>query len=275
MNGKPVALFCEMDLQYISSGLNEAVKKAGAFILSQRKGFKEDAVSSKSFNQLVSYVDKEAEQMLVEELHQLVPEAGFLTEEKTRADQTEGLIWIIDPLDGTTNFIHGLPVYSVSVALANGTEVLCAAVYEINQDELFYAVKNGGAFLNGERISVKQTPDLNDTLMATGFPYYDFDELPQYVSVLTYLMRNTRGLRRMGSAAVDLAYVSCGRFDGFFELSLSPWDVAAGVLLVTEAGGIVTDFKGGENFIHGRSIVAASKAIHAPLASLIKKEFGY
>jgi myo-inositol-1(or 4)-monophosphatase len=263
-----------MDLKYVSLGLNAAVKEVGVFILSQRKGFKEESVSSKSFNQLVSYVDKEAEQMLVDVLQQLVPEAGFLTEEKTRTDQTEGLIWIIDPLDGTTNFIHGLPVYSVSVALANGTDLLCAAVYEINHDELFYAVKNRGAFLNGEPIRVKQTSVLNDTLMATGFPYYDFADLSRYISVLTYLMRNTRGLRRMGSAAVDLAYVACGRFDGFFELGLSAWDVAAGALLVAEAGGKVTDFTGRENFIHGRSIVAASSAIHAQLGSLIKQEFG-
>ena len=258
---------------HLASDFEQAVKQAGQFIARERLSFRESAVSSKSFNQLVSYVDQEAENQLVSNLRLLLPEAGFLTEEQTTTQTTEGLHWIIDLLDGTTNFIHGIPVYSVSVALARGKELLLGAVYEINHDEYFFAAKGEGARLNGKPIQVSTHKELGNTLMATGFPYYDFDGLENYLAVLKELMRTTRGLRRLGSAAVDLAYVSCGRFDGFFELSLHAWDVAAGCLLVQEAGGKITDFDGGDNYIHGKSIVAASANIYPELQAIITREF--
>jgi myo-inositol-1(or 4)-monophosphatase len=261
------------DFSQLASPLEQVVKQAGSFIARERIGFQAAEVSSKSFNQLVSYVDCEAENMLVKGLQKILPEAGFLTEEQTTVQQTEGLHWIIDPLDGTTNFIHQVPVYSVSVALALGSTLLLGAVYEINRNEYFAAAKGKGATLNGQPLQVSTHAQLGDTLMATGFPYYDFDGLDRYISVLKELMRTTRGLRRLGSAAVDLAYVACGRFDGFFELSLRPWDVAAGCLLVQEAGGVVTDFSGGDNYLHGRSIVAASAAIHPQMQQLITRDF--
>lgn len=258
---------------HLASEFEQIVKQAGQFIARERLSFQESAVSSKSFNQLVSYVDQEAENQLVNNLKLLLPEAGFLTEEQTTTQTTEGLHWIIDPLDGTTNFIHGIPVYSVSVALARGKELLLGAVYEINRDEYFFAAKGEGAQLNGKPIHVSTHTELGNTLMATGFPYYDFDGLENYLAVLKELMRTTRGLRRLGSAAVDLAYVACGRFDGFFELSLHAWDVAAGCLLVQEAGGKITDFNGGDNYIHGKSIVATSANIYPELQAIITKEF--
>lgn len=263
------------DFHELAPELEHVVKQAGEFIARERIGFESGAVSSKSFNQLVSYVDREAEQQLVNGLKRLLPQAGFLTEEQTTGQQTQGLHWIIDPLDGTTNFIHQIPVYSVSVALAQGNSLLMGAVYEINRNEYFAATNGKGATLNGNKIQVSSGTELGNTLMATGFPYYDFEGLEAYMKVLKSLMKTTRGIRRLGSAAVDLAYVACGRFDGFFELSLSPWDVAAGSLLVQEAGGVVTDFKAGSQFLHGRSIVAASSAIHSQLQQLITTSFAH
>lgn len=262
-----------MNLTAIGAGINAAVYRTGQYIREQRKGFSFDKVSDKGLNQLVSYVDIEAEKQLVQALSELLPEAGFITEENTSDVGRQTYNWIIDPLDGTTNFIHNLPVYSVSVALALGNEILAGAVYEIGRDELFAAHKNGGAWLNGERISVSVIGELKNALMATGFPYYDFEQMEAYLKVLRALMQSTHGLRRMGSAAVDLAYVACGRFEGFFEYGLNAWDVAAGVLLVQEAGGIVTDFQGGNDYLFGKSIVADNLKVHTPFMDILNKNF--
>lgn len=262
-----------MNLQAISAGINAIVTETAHYIKEQRKGFSYDQVSDKGLNQLVSYVDIEAEKQLVNGLSKLVPEAGFITEENTSDVGRQTYNWIIDPLDGTTNFIHNIPVYSVSVALALGNEILAGAVYEIGRDELFAAYKGGGAWLNGLQIKVSDTQSLEHALMATGFPYYDFEQMESYLQVLRQLMQKTHGLRRMGSAAVDLAYVACGRFEGFFEYGLNAWDVAAGVLLVKEAGGTVTDFKGGEDYLFGKSIVADNSHTHQALHDIIYKAF--
>ena len=262
-----------MNLQAISAGINSVVTEVAAYIAEQRKTFSTDLVSEKWLNQLVSYVDIEAEKRLVAGLAVLLPEAGFITEENTSDIGRQTYNWIIDPLDGTTNFIHNVPVYSVSVALAYGEEILAGAVYEIGRGELFCAYKDGGAFCNGERITVSKENTLSGSLMATGFPYYDFEQMDAYIAVLRQLMQNTHGLRRMGSAAVDLAYVACGRFEGFFEYGLHAWDVAAGILLVQEAGGKVCDFQAGNNFLFGDSIVADNSQIHEPLMACIQSNF--
>lgn len=232
-----------------------------------------EKVSDKGLNQLVSYVDVEAEKQLVNGLGQIVPEAGFITEEDTSDVGRKTYNWIIDPLDGTTNFIHGVPVYSVSVALALEEEVQVAAVYEIGRDELFHAVIGEGSFCNGLAIRVSQETKLKNSLMATGFPYYDFEQMEAYLNVLKHLMQSTHGLRRMGSAAVDLAYVACGRFEGFFEYGLNPWDVAGGILLVQEAGGTVRDFKNESDYLFGKSIVADNTGIHKELMNIIEENF--
>jgi myo-inositol-1(or 4)-monophosphatase len=206
-------------------------------------------------------------------LHHLLPDAGFIVEEQTITKKGERYQWVVDPLDGTTNFIHGLPCYSISIALMDGPEVIIGVVYEINHGECFYAWKGGGCFLDGGKISVSAAPSLHDSLMATGFPYYDYSLLEKYMELFTWCLRNTHGVRRIGSAAVDLAYVACGRFEGFFEYSLSPWDVAAGSLLVTEAGGQVTDFKGNDNYIFGRQILATNDHIYPELAAKVREVF--
>lgn len=262
-----------MELQKISAGLNSIVTETAKMIEKERLSFSKDAVLEKGLNQLVSYVDIEAEKKLVTALSELVPEAGFITEENTSDVGRKTYNWIIDPLDGTTNFIHNLPVYSVSVALAKEEEIVVAAVYEIGRHELFSAWKGGGAYCNGNSIHVSNETELQNSLMATGFPYYDFEQMEAYLATLKTLMQTSHGLRRMGSAAVDLAYVACGRFEGFFEYGLHAWDVAAGCLLVEEAGGHLCDFKGGNNYLFGDSIVADNTGIHSNLMNIIQSHF--
>lgn len=230
-------------------------------------------IEIKGLNSLVSYVDKRAEEILVSGLKQALPEAGFITEEDTPDDLNKPYRWVIDPLDGTTNFLHGIPVFAVSVSLLHGSEELIGVVYEIGQKEMFAAWKDGGAWLNGKRLIMKGEKSLKDTLLATGFPYHDFSRMKPYMNLLQDLFQNSRGVRRLGSAATDLAYVACGRFDGFFEAGLNSWDVAGGSLLVKEAGGRVSDFSGNDNYIFGGEILAASNAVYDEFLSLTKKHF--
>lgn len=261
------------DYKKLAQQVNQLAKSVGQFIQEQVMVLQEQQVEEKGLNQLVSYVDKTAEEKLVQGLKEILSDAGFITEEATIATEQKEYMWVIDPLDGTTNFIHQLPVYSISIALLHHNQPVVGVVYEPNRDELFYAWKNGGAYLNDKPINVKQVTDLSKTLLATGFPYYDFEQMELYLQTLKQFLKTTRGMRRMGSAAVDLAYVACGRFDGFFEYGLSPWDVAGGMLLVTEAGGKVSTFSGGDDAIFGKEIVAASKAIYPSFFEVIKNGF--
>ncbi|MGZ3865235.1 MAG: inositol monophosphatase family protein [Bacteroidia bacterium] len=262
-----------MELENILQQVLLAVKETGKFVENERRTFSQSEVEAKDRNDLVSYVDKQSEKQLIEKLGKILPEAGFIAEESSPDTNSKGLNWIIDPLDGTTNFIHNIPAYAVSVALAKGNELLIGVVYNIPQDELFYAHKDGKAFLNGEEISVSKNAVMGNCLMATGFPVKNFDRLEGFQNTTEYFMKNTRGLRRMGAAAVDLCYVACGRFDGFFEYNLSPWDVAGGALIVKQAGGVVTDFKGGGNYIFGRETVAASANMYKEFSAIVAKNF--
>lgn len=248
--------------------INLLVKQVGEFQLENQAQVRNTEIDEKSLNQLVSYVDVESEKMLVSSLKTITPAAGYLTEESTDTTQNKELYWIIDPVDGTTNYIFGLNKYAISIALYANDKPVYGCVYVAADDELFHADPSG-AYLNGTLISVAVRSNMQDTLIATGFPYYNFAEMDEYINVLTQLMRDTRGLRRMGSAAIDLAYTAAGRFDAFFELNLSPWDVAAGAYIVQQAGGLVTDFKGGDDYVFGTSILASSKPIYAPMKKLI------
>jgi len=262
------------ELEKITLEVCDVAKQAGDFIKTNLLKVSSSDIQTKSQNSLVSYVDQEAERMIVARLQNLIPDAGFVTEEDTVDQSTSELYeWIIDPLDGTTNFLHKIPVFAVSIALRHKGEILSGVVYNIMVDECFYAWKNGGAYLNKERISISPNLDFTEALIATGFPYYDFERLEQYLSTFKELISQTRGLRRLGAAAVDLAYVACGRFDGFFEYSLHIWDIAAGVLLVKEAGGIVSDFDGGQDHLTGSEIIATSPQIYEPLKKIISKQF--
>ncbi len=240
----------------------EIAIKAGKFMAEERKGFDDSKIETKGLHDLVSYVDKASERMIVEELHKLLPESGFIAEEGTSDIRGEKYNWVIDPLDGTTNFIQGVPVYAVSIGLLDGEELVLGVVYEVGRDECFYAWINGGAYLNGEPVHVSKRDNIHDTLLATGFPYNDFTRMDAYMKFLEWTMKNARGVRRLGSAATDMAYVACGRFDAFWEYDLKPWDVAAGAVIVKEAGGIVTDYKGGNNYLFGREIVASNPLLY-------------
>ncbi len=261
------------DLQQLCNGVIKCAKEAGVFIRNQRKSFNTELVEYKGTNDLVSYVDKTAEQMLVDRLRILFPEAGFITEENTAGSAKQDYHWIIDPLDGTTNFVHGIPCYCVSVALTHHQDVVLGVIYEINLDECFYAWKNGGAWLNGDRIHVSNIPSLSKALLATGFPYTNFSRMDEYMKVFHYCMENTHGLRRLGSAAVDMAYVACGRFEAFFEYGLNAWDIAAGCCIVSEAGGKVSDFSGGENFLFGKEIIASNAGCFQEFLEVVKEKF--
>jgi myo-inositol-1(or 4)-monophosphatase len=262
-----------MDYELLCDKVLSITRLTGNFIRKESMRFDAKNIEHKGLNDLVSYVDKEAEQQLVANLGELIPEAGFITEEKTVNKIGEVYNWIIDPLDGTTNFIHGLPTYSISIALYEGSEPVLGVVYEINRAELFYSYKGGSAFLNNKTISVSTRSTLADSLLATGFPYYQFEQQEQYMQLLAELMQRCHGLRRIGSAAVDLAYVACGRFEGFFEYNLNSWDVAAGAFLVQQAGGTIMNFGGGSEFLEKREILAGNGLVDAELLESIQKHF--
>lgn len=262
------------DYQSICQAVQEIARETGSFIRNEREKVSEKDVELKSVASLVTYVDKTAEAHIVEALKELIPESGFITEEGTASHSGEKYKWIIDPLDGTTNYIHGIAPHSVSIALMESDELVVGVVYEIGQNEMFYAWKDSPAYLNGKEIKVSESENLADTLIGTGFPYYAFEKVDNYISAMRELMQHTRGLRRFGSAAVDLAYVACGRFDSFFEHALHAWDVAAGVLILKQAGGKVSDFNGGKNWLFGGEIVATSSAIYEPFYAIIHKHLG-
>lgn len=262
------------DLKLITEETIVLVKQASAFIQEEARIFSSDKIEYKDFNNLVSYVDKEAEQILVEGLRKIVPEAGFITEEGTTGEEGdhEALNWIIDPLDGTANFIHGIPVYCVSVGLAKGKDLQVGVIHEPNRDELFYGWKGGGSYCNEKKMQVSNARKLSECMLATGFPYYRFEKHDKYMKILEVLMQKTHGLRRMGAAAIDLAYVAAGRFEGFYEYNLNSWDMAAGVLLIQEAGGVVTDFDGGDEYLF-RGDVVAGCAAQKELQEVIRSYF--
>lgn len=262
-----------MNLITLTRQVEAVCREAGSFINQEKRKVTGQDVEIKGLNSLVSYVDKRAEEILVSGLRSILPEAGFITEEDTPDDADKPLRWVIDPLDGTTNYLHGIPVYAVSVALLEGNDELIGVVYELGQEEMFTAWKGGGAWLNGHLLKMDAVKKLSDTLIATGFPYHDFSRMEPYMKLLEDLFQKTRGVRRLGSAATDLAYVACGRFNAFFEAGLSPWDVAGGSLLVKEAGGVVSDFSGGDNYIFGAEIVAASATVYEEFQVLVKQHF--
>lgn len=262
-----------MELDKLTAQVVLLSKEVAAFIREESGRFTDASVESKSLNQLVSYVDKVAEQRFVDGLRALLPAAGFIAEEGTGEEEASGLNWVIDPLDGTTNFVHRVPCYCTSVALVKDGEVLLGVVLEVNRDECFAAWRGGGATLNGTPISVSTRNLLQDSLLATGFPYDDFGFESEYMDLLRELMHRTRGVRRLGSAAADLAYVACGRFEAFYEYGLNSWDVAAGVLLVREAGGKVSGFHPTKDPVFDEEIVASNSAIHAELLEVIERNW--
>ena len=215
-------------------------------------------VNTKGPNDFVSEVDQAAEQAIIETLLAAYPGHGILAEESGRAHGAKDseFVWIIDPLDGTTNFLHGFPVYAVSIALAHRGQVQQAVVYDPTRNDLFYASKGRGAFLNDKRLRVSKRTRLQESLIGTGFPFRKGDNFKRYVEMFEQVMQHCAGVRRPGAAALDLCYVAAGWYDGFFETGLSAWDVAAGSLIITEAGGLVGNFTGEADFLYQREAVA-------------------
>jgi len=266
-----------MNLEQIQRGVITVCEEVAAFIRTEGAAFDRTRIEQKQvFNNLVSYVDKEAEARLVDVLHKLLPEAGFITEEGTVAQASQHEYkWIIDPLDGTTNFLHGLPVYGISVGLSRGEKIILGVVHHIGRDECFHAIEGQAAYCNNRQITVSKTATLNESLLATGFPYYQFDKGDVYLEIIKEFLKHSHGIRRLGSAAIDLAYVACGRLEGFFEFNLNPWDVAAGSFIVQQAGGIVTDFQGKSNYLFGGELCAGNRQMHEEMLQIIKPRWGY
>jgi len=263
-----------MDYELLCNKVIAIARLTGNFIRKESLAFDSNSIEYKGLNDLVSYVDKTAERQLVKNLKKVLPESGFITEE----DETENtydrpFTWIIDPLDGTTNFIHGIPTFSISIALYEGKEPVLGVVYEINRGEMFYSYKGAPAYLNNKEIRVSKADDLSKCLLATGFPYYQFDKQPEYIKLFTEMMQKCHGLRRIGSAAVDLAYVACGRFDAYFEYNLNSYDMAAGAFLVKQAGGTLLNFSGGDEYLETREIIATNGLVTQEILDTIRKHF--
>ena len=251
----------------------KAARRAGQIINRASNDLDLIKVASKQPNDYVTEVDQAAETAIIETLQEAYPAYGILAEESGQtAGQGAGseYRWIIDPLDGTTNFIHGMPHYAISIALARGNVVEQAVVFDPNRNELFTASKGSGAFLNERRIRVSRRLKLQDALVGTGFPYRMLDSLDLYLSIFKEVIEKTAGQRRPGAASLDLAYVASGRYDAFWEFGLAPWDMAAGSLLITEAGGLVSDLRGESEYLNTGNVIAGSPKIFASLLNLIQ-----
>lgn len=249
-------------LEQLCSKVCALAKETGAFIKEEQKKISPKEIEIKGLNNFVTYVDKEAERRIITKLSEFIGDAGYIAEEGTQTKKGDIYNWIIDPLDGTTNFIHGCPPFAISIALMEHNEIILGVVYEINLDECFYAWKDGPAMLNNSKISVSGNSSMDKAFIVTGFPYTAYDRIDGFMESMRYFFQKSAGVRRLGSAATDLAYVACGRFDAFYEYGLNAWDVAAGILIIQQAGGKIHDFKGGKDYIFGAEIVATNAAIH-------------
>lgn len=249
-----------------------AAKKAGRYLLENKGKIKPENVSKKSINDFVTHVDHQSEKIIVDYILGKFPSHKILAEEGTSRSSEGNYRWIIDPLDGTKNFIQDLPVFSISIGLEKSGEIITGVVYDPVHDEIFTANKGNGAYLNDHRITVS-TKDFGEAIIATGFPHRAKRYLPKYLLAFEELYIRCSGMRRCGSAAIDLCYTAMGRFDGFWELGLGIWDVAAGSLILKEAGGSLSDFWGGEKYLDSGFIIAGNKSSHSELLKVTNKYF--
>ena len=249
----------------------EAATEAGKFLKHNLGKVLDVQRKSGQERNLVTNIDKQAEKMVVQKILQHFPSHNILAEEGTTGNEQSDVRWIIDPLDGTTNYTHGFPVFCVSIGVEKNGELVCGVVYDPNRDELFTAEKGNGATLNGKKISVSATDSLITSLLVTGFPYNVTENPMNCVEHFQNFLFEAQAVRRLGSAALDLCYVACGRFDAFWEVALNPWDMAAGVLLVEEAGGKLSDFNGEQHSIFKKDIVASNGIVHQEMLRVLKK----
>ncbi len=262
-----------IDEKFLISTLS-LIDEVADFILKEATSFDLGKVEYKDRNDLVSYVDRNSEAQLRKGLMNLLPGSGFIGEEGEDENVDAEWRWIVDPLDGTTNFIHGIPAYCISVALQRNEVTLLGIIQDVPKGEVFHAIKGKGAWLDGRPIQVKQHEKLDFALIGTGFPRDSGALQHDYLAALGALLDCSHGLRRIGAAALDLAYVACGRLDGFFEMGLKPWDVAAGALLVEEAGGKVSDIQNGSQFLFGKQIVASNTFLQPSLLHILDQHLG-
>jgi myo-inositol-1(or 4)-monophosphatase len=263
-----------IDLEKLCFKVQELAREVGQFIAGERQKFTAQDIILKGKSDMVTYVDKTSEARIVAALRELLPGCGFIAEEGTATDSGEKYRWVIDPLDGTTNYIHGISPFAVSIALMEDDEIILGVVYEISLDEMFYAWKGSKAYLNGREIRVSEAARTEDALIATGFPYYNFSKLDRYMGAMNVFMRNSHGLRRLGSAAADMVYVAAGRFEAFYEHALHAWDVAAGIIILKQAGGRICDFNGGENYLFGGEMVASNANYFEEFYGIVNKYLG-
>jgi len=247
----------------------KAARRAGRVITQASDNLDILTVRHKSLNDLVSEVDKAAEDAIISTLKSAYPDHAILAEESGATGQSE-YVWVIDPLDGTTNFLHGFPQYCVSIGLVHKGIISHGVIYDPTRNDLYTATRGRGAYLNDKRLRVSKRIKLIDALLGTGFPFRMFEHMDAYVGILADFMGKTAGVRRPGAAALDLAAVAAGRFDGFFEIGLAPWDMAAGCLMITEAGGLVGDLQGNEHHMESGNIVAASPKIFSQMLQVIE-----
>lgn len=260
-----------MNLDTIVKQVMELAVETGSYILNQRQSFSLQQAEKKGLNDFVSYVDKESESRLVKGLSGILPDSGFIVEENSASHANEEFIWIVDPLDGTTNFIHGVAPFAISIALQQKNETILGVIYEMGQKEIFYSWKGIPVYCNHRPVEVSKLNDGTLGMVATGFPINRFERLDNHLNVINEVIRKSHGVRRHGSAATDLAYVAAGRFEGFFEYGLSPWDVAAGSFLVEQAGGKVSDYQGLAGYLYGKEMLAACPAVYSRLLEILKK----
>lgn len=251
-----------------------AARAAGDFMVSRLGSVSSGDIGLKQASDFVTFVDRESEALIIKTIRERFPAHRFFAEESTREEGTEGYRWIIDPLDGTTNFIHQFPVFAVSIALQFNKEIIAGVIFEPLRNDLYTAEQGKGAYLNGKRLSVSAVADPAFSLVATGFPFKRKELLSAYLELFKTILLKVSDQRRAGSAALDLAYLAAGRCEAFYEIGLGAWDIAAGSLLVREAGGIVTDFGGGGKYITTGNIVAGNPALHPIILEEVRKVFG-
>lgn len=261
------------NLQSLLDGLLDAMHDNAEFLRAARRDFKPDDVEFKNTDDLVTFVDRESEKRLHEACSKLLPESGFIMEEGGIDGADREYRWIIDPLDGTTNFVHDLPAWCMSVALQKNQETVLGVVYDVPHQEVYTAILGQGAFRNGQAIKVTEVEVLSGALLGMGFPYRTNGSMDDYLAVVKSFLICAQGVRRFGAAALDLCQVACGRLEGFFETGLQAWDVAAGALILAEAGGTATDFDGTANFVFGKQIVASNGKLQSEMLETIRKRF--
>lgn len=252
----------------------KAAKLAGEVILANIGGLTKDDINQKRASDFVTKIDIESENVIIRTIRESFPHHSILAEESSKDNnERDGFQWIIDPLDGTTNYIHGYPVFSVSIAVAFKGEIIAGVILDPLRDELFTAEKGKGTFLNNNALRVSEAGMLKESLISTGFPFRKKENIDLYLMLFKNLFYKVGDIRRAGSAAIDLAYVASGRCDGFFELGLGPWDIAAGSIIIKEAGGIITDFGGGDDYLATGNVVAGPPALHKEMLKEVKKVF--